>query len=657
MQRRIAKIFLVFMVFSFSAMTIFASPFKDVPENHWAYNYIVDMQNKGIMTVNSKGEFLPNNQISYFELMEILAKITDYDAKNQAVIKNYEMQKPMLEQYAKTYGSAWDKRFDDKIAYLYGKGYITKEDIDKLLVKNSQGTYVKAIATKQDLCVYLVRILQRQETAKKEYQTTGFADEAKIATGSRPHVAYLKKIGIVAGDNNNMFSPNTPVTRALASKMISEVLSYKEKQASGNAQTGSSSNTAQQGALTVTLKKLIEKNESEYYVLIDKGSGNTSFYTMKKTAAILDTTGKAVAVSAVKLESQVQVIVQKIDNVEYITQMTILKSGDVVPAAPTGVVTLEGTIDRIGSNNDISVLVNGTEIQTYRLSDNCTIVKNGQKVSFEELEIDAKVKIYVQADNIIRLDILQGTEAKDTGTPAEMVISQNQGEVLNKSYKKYNYVLSLNIQGKKKDIEIPLSAEIVRNNKTTDFYAIKIGDTVKITEDNEASDAKTKVIVTGTESKLEGTIKQVTIAAMPEITIATKQGDKTFVITSSTDLYDSTTRKNISVRDLRLDQKVQLLLDSKEVVSLVIEKDAPSVHYKGTVENIGKGNKYIEVLVDYDPLTGDTMVIKRINISVDVEIIIDGLTEHVSSLKLGDEVLITYSYVDDTYPQKITVID
>ncbi len=661
MQKRITKMFLIFMVFSIYTMTTFASSFKDVPDNHWAYKYIEDMQNRGIMLINSKGEFLPNNQISYFELMEILAKVTDYDPQNAVVIKNYELQKPILEAYAKKYGTAWDKRFDDKIAYLYGKGYITKDDIDKVLTKNANGAYVKAITTKQDLSVYLVRVLQRQETAKKEYQTTGFADEVLIAAENRPHIAFLKKIGIVNGDTKNMFLPNTPVTRALASKMISDVLAYQEKQsqpevAQPTTTQPTTTTDGEQGALSATLKKLIEKNESEYYVLLDKGNESTSFYTMKKTAVVTDAIGTPVTVSSIKLESQVKVAIQKIDNIEYITQMTLIKNGDVVPTAPTDVTIVEGTVDRIGSNNDISILVNGKDLQTYRVAENCTIVIGGQRATFDDLKIDVKVKVYVQADNIIRLDVASNALPQDPNTDTS-VASQTQGELLDKYYKKNNYILHIDVQGKKKEVEVPLSAEIIRNNKETDFYGIKIGDTVKVILGNSELDTKTKVIVSGAESKLQGTLKEIVIATIPKVTVATEQGDKTFVITASTDLYDSTTRKDISVRDLRIDQKVQLLLDSKEVVSLIVEKDAPSVRYKGTIENIGKGNKYIEVLVDYDPLTGDTMVIKRINISLDVEIIVDDLKEHVSSLKLGDEVLITYNYIDDTYPQKITVID
>lgn len=656
MQKRITKMFLMFVVFSICAMTTFASSFKDVPETHWAYKYIEDMQKRGIMLINSKGEFLPNNQISYFELMEILAKITDYDPQNVVVMQNYELQKPMLEEYAKKYGLAWDKRFDDKIAYLYGKGYIIKDDINKLLVKDAKGAYVKAITTKQDLSVYLVRVLQRQETAKKEYQTTGFADEMQISAENRPHVAYLKKIGIVNGDAKNAFSPNAPVTRALASKMISDVLAYKEKQSTATTPQPISTNTNdQQGTMGATLKKLIEKNESEYYVLLDKGNGSTSFYTMKKTAAITDASGTPIAASDIKLESQVKVIFQKENGIDYISHMAIVKSGDVVPTPPTHVTIAEGTIDRIGSNNDISILINEVELQTYRLSDNCTIVIDGQKASYDDLVVDVKVKVYIQSDNIIRLDVLSSTPTQESGV--EVVASQNQGEVLDKYHKKSNYVLYLSVQGKKKEVEIPLNAEIIRNNKETDFYGIKIGDTVKVGLENDNLVTKTKVVVSGTESKIQGTLKEIIIAAVPKVTVATDQGDKTFAITAATDLYDSTTRTDISVRDLRMDQKVQLLLDSKEVVSLIVEKDAPSVRYKGTIENIGKGNKYIEVLVDYDPLTGDTMVMKRINISLDVEILIDDLKEHVSSLKLGDEVLITYNYIDDTYPKKITVVD
>ena len=156
--RKFNKSLLALGLATLYTVSTFAATATDVTANHWAYAAITDLENRGIITYNSKGQFLPNNQMTFFEVADILAKATDYvnvdiatnideTFKNQ-IINNYNAKKPILASYAAKY-STWDKLYDQQVAYLLGRGLISKTDLDKFITTvNNKET--RAIMTKQE---------------------------------------------------------------------------------------------------------------------------------------------------------------------------------------------------------------------------------------------------------------------------------------------------------------------------------------------------------------------------------------------------------------------------------------------------------------------------------------------------------------------------
>ena len=169
---------------------------KDVSSNHWAYKEITEMQRRGLLVPSSQGEFFPNNYVTYFEFSQILAKATGYQdastnsniapALKKAIADNFAKQKSTIEAHQKNY-KHWQKDANKEIAYLIGKGYLKKEDLGKFMSKSTSSMESKRGVRKQEAAVYLVRILHLEETAKQEYTTTGFKDEASIDVAARPH--------------------------------------------------------------------------------------------------------------------------------------------------------------------------------------------------------------------------------------------------------------------------------------------------------------------------------------------------------------------------------------------------------------------------------------------------------------------------------------
>ena len=162
--------------------------------------------------------------------------------------------------------------------------------------------------------------------------------------------------------------------------------------------------------------------------------------------------------------------------------------------------------------------------------------------------------------------------------------------------------------------------------------------------------------MTGVKSSVTGTIKEIHIAQTSKVIVNVNNETKTYILASDVEMYNNYDKEFITVRDLHLGQEVTLLLDSSEVISLDVEDVSTSVKLMGTITNVGKNYSYIDVLVDYDYVTGESKVYKRIEVDTDTNIMLNGKKEHRSILEEEMEIVINYKYLDDVVPEKILVI-
>ena len=101
MRKHYSKLLLALGMAGVMSVNIFAAvTFKDVSNTHWAYPAISYMQEKGYMSRNSSGEFLPSSEVTYFELAEILAKATGY--QDELVVKDMDptLKKQIADNFA-----------------------------------------------------------------------------------------------------------------------------------------------------------------------------------------------------------------------------------------------------------------------------------------------------------------------------------------------------------------------------------------------------------------------------------------------------------------------------------------------------------------------------------------------------------------------------
>lgn len=506
MRKKITRIIaLTTCVVTVATTTIFASTMKDVGTKHWAYSEIMEIQKRGLIVTNSQGEFFPNNYVTYFELSQILAKATGYQDElvnpnmneqlKLAIRENYAKQKATIESYQKNY-TYWQKDANEEIAYLLGKGYLKQEDLGKFMSKSTSGVESKRGVRKQEITAYLVRILQKEETAKKEYVSTGFSDESTIDATLRPHVAYCKKLGIISGNDKNQFGPSDPITRAILSKMLVDTLRIKEAggvettqtpttqtpttQTPTNTDVSETNNKGLEGKLT----KMISKGDGGYYVVLEVEPGKVHTYSMESTAIVKDKSSASVSLTELKAridnkdkqDVNVTVQVSLTGTTEYITNVQLMDTytAPVVDNKETKtdkvetkedeaddrVSTVKGSIYSIliAPTSEVTLQLSDGTRKRYEIGENADLYSTltRRNISIWDLRLNQQVELEVASRQIKFLEITKAAPPLTyTGTITSTSTRGDQIEV----YVAYDPLTQT--KNFTKLIDVPMSTQIL----------------------------------------------------------------------------------------------------------------------------------------------------------------------------------------------------
>lgn len=682
------------------SVTTMGAVISDVPSSHWSYEAVTDLEERGIMVLNSSGQFNPNQTMNYFEIADVIAKATGYvdvdiatnvtEEFKQQIRNNYEQQKGILEQYASKY-STWNSAYNGQIAYLLGRKYMSTTDLDKFITKTTKGE-TKNIITKEDLCIYIVRMLGKEKTATSTYKTTTFTDDSTLSPTTKPYVAYLKSAGIVKPDTAGKANGTMKVTKALCAKMVSDALKLNDTSTIGRVtvattptpttpnsgttgNTQGSTNPSVSTSGTYTIGSVIVKNSTEYYISL-KGSDQVEhFYSFKAITKVTSPTGEEVPISQLTSGTTVNATIGLEGSTQYITAIQItngaiaLQPGtSTTPTTPTNptngttpgitvntpagnYTTVEGTLSSSVSNGLVRLILADGSNKAYILADNCITILDGVTgTGTDKLSAGDKVTLSLENGAITKIVATSGNVSSAiTGT----VSTLTSGEVLARKFAGDQYNFTVKLGNVTEEIAIPLSASVTRNNKMIELNEVRVGDKVSLTRANGVVRA---VAATGTRSTVVGNIKEIHLAQTSQLVVKVNNEEMTYTLGPDLEVYDNNTNQYTNVRSLHLGQQVTLLLESMEAVSIDVDKVTTTYNVMGTIMRVGRNYEYIDVLVDYDYVSGESKVYKRIDIPSNLKITRNGVTKSRSSLVEDADIVINYKYLDDTVPEKILII-
>ncbi|MBE3569362.1 MAG: S-layer homology domain-containing protein [Bacillales bacterium] len=170
--------------------------FKDVGKSHWAYEYVSDLQLRGIANGVTSQSFAPNQNITRGQFTSLIVRALGLEASGKAPfkdIKGTELSRDIAAAYE---AGIIDGKTKDKFA---PNDPITRQQTAKILMK-----------------AYEVKTGQRVAPAQK----TIFKDTSAISKEFLPYVNAAYEKGFISGYKDGTFAPNKNLTRAQAAKFI-----------------------------------------------------------------------------------------------------------------------------------------------------------------------------------------------------------------------------------------------------------------------------------------------------------------------------------------------------------------------------------------------------------------------------------------------------
>lgn len=176
--------------------------FIDVPDNHWAAEYIYYLAEKGIISGRNENLFVPDDAVTRAEFIKILANLSGADTKGKT---------EALEKFEDIDINSW---YAPAVLWAAENGIINGIDGSHFAPNEK--------ITREQTAVIIARyisLLNKEYTEKIPDSAHDFNDEDKISDYALSAVHKMKNQGIINGRENNMFRPQAFLTRAETAKI------------------------------------------------------------------------------------------------------------------------------------------------------------------------------------------------------------------------------------------------------------------------------------------------------------------------------------------------------------------------------------------------------------------------------------------------------
>ncbi len=193
-----------------------AEVFNDVPQTHWASQYIYAMAERNILLGKGNNLFGPEEKISKSHALLIASRIIGYNDPVNAAHVQFASN-----LYAETL-SKYTVPNKDEYAYLLYWGVLSPSDLDAYI---SPATMDLPLL-RHEAAVLITNLMGKDavRTARSiSVVSNPYTDQKDIPSSSLPFVNYVSQMGLMMGMGGNTFSPLTTLTRAQLSTIMYRV--------------------------------------------------------------------------------------------------------------------------------------------------------------------------------------------------------------------------------------------------------------------------------------------------------------------------------------------------------------------------------------------------------------------------------------------------
>lgn len=525
---------------------IYANTFNDVKEDNWAYDYIENIAKLGLLVGDLSGNFNPNLFISKFDAVKILAKLEGYNPNtNNETEKQYyktlnNKYRPNIAIYENKF-SKWDTSCSYELSYLLENNILKPNELEQFIVLNDNKEQIRALS-KEELALYLVRIIGLEEEVNKMYFEPKFLDHNNISKDKVNSVYYLDSLNIIKSNEN--FNPKNAVTKAELAFILTNFLDYTNIKVENNNYKPSNANEN-----IYTKFITIEKTYPLDKIIQTKTGYNTNVYKLEENATIT------------------------LDN----KNITL----DRIPEGISAEVTISNSlvsninINSNIKNNQTKTNIDNKNIITGTIKD---ITKDNITISYISLDNDGfleneKIEIIPFSSDykINRKDTFSNNNEISIGDIANITLYNNMvseiylenkntifiGQLINISDDK-NYLTIKTSDDKVLNLELDKTYKFIKNNEPQyDLNSLTFGDKLTLTINNN------KIVEINANSKLtekQGIINSIKI--YPNYASLTLQDENNI----KTTYYINT--NEINIYSSRIFDKVNLTLESRQIKNI-----------------------------------------------------------------------------------------
>jgi len=592
-------------------LTAFASVFPDVTQENypWAIDAIEKMAEEGIIKGYDDGTFNPAKTVSKLESLVLISRILGFnnDVNSALVSAAWDKYGDEITKYNLNYGQ-------NEIAYLLIKDILSVDELEEYIdeLHRNDGLKRYEVAILLTKALDAVKLLSNDDVSDLAYE-----DNADIPANAKKHVAYISKIGLMQGLENNTFAPNDTVTRAQAALVL-----YKLQNMTAYAYEKGIVSAVDQKTRTIKL----QCNDGE---------------TLSLTASsgtLLRYNGESVIINDIEIGLEA-VVTYKEDGV-YAIDFTDALIDEVVYGAfvSSAKSTVNGTTIIINELGEYDTDVDKTKKTTYKVSDDAIITYNDTTCSVTSLKSGYYLKLTVEKGVVTVID------AKASATKLS-------GRV-NKVILEPVYMLSIEDKdGVVKDYLVSSNVTVKKNASTATARDILEGDSVSL---GLSYDRITDISAMSKTTNKSGIIKEVIISSTPRITISFDGTDVSYAITNSASIKVGDNAATFY--DLRVGMSVKYTLESDTIVSLQTTANSTVTTWEGTVVLVNASYDLLQITF-VDSVTGavrnESVFVKK-NASI-----VDYATQKdkkLSAIKPGSKVSVTGSLVSGIFEAGTVVI-
>ncbi|MBL7574686.1 S-layer homology domain-containing protein [Peptoniphilus asaccharolyticus DSM 20463] len=360
-----------------------AKEFKDVAKNgphSWAYGYIDELSDKGIINGYPNGEFQPNNSVSLEETVELIkgllspsgSEIASARAKYRAILEDAKVPE-------------WAR---DAFAIAIENNVFSEATVKEAASKGFIGEGKnKLVPDRNTIAVYFARALKLSATGDETFLR--HEDKSSIPSATRGYLANLVKEGIFSSTGSDgRFEGTRSIRRSEMAKITK--LSYDYLKLNKN-KTPELAN--------ITGKIVIATNISNVDTVIIEQSNKSTIQLKVNSNTKITSNGTTLKFTDLKPDQEVKVTYQKAGNEatnNVITTIEVTNSaknlvGYITNRAQDGFTAKYRTDDGKVDTSSVSQ-ISTTDTATFTLANNAKVYSLGVETRANQLQIDDLVE-------------------------------------------------------------------------------------------------------------------------------------------------------------------------------------------------------------------------------------------------------------------------